>query len=358
MNKTEWEQIMPEVPECVHSAVLDTLEYLGESGEKEMKMQKKKSLTKRKVIALVAAMVAVLGTTAIVVAEELWWNQKASEAFDNPAPELQEQMVEQGVAKEQTASVTEKGITLTAVQTVRDSNRIYMLFDITAEDALIDGNSGFDSWKMITGEGEDLLKDHFHSGGGGMLPDTGVGTLDTEGYYYWDILLDEGSEWNGDKLTVGFTDFTYYTYENGMSDGNETPHKIEGTWELDLSLTDVSELSKTFELNREITVSGVPVVIRSVTLTPLTLSIHYDLESVLRLKEEVYAGEEESFLQELFVSRLVDASGNTLEQGYDGTAGYHTKEEDVLTVGLTTVVDVDSVSAILLGKEEVQVDLK
>lgn len=363
MNKTEWEKFMPEVPECVHSAVLDALEHLEESGETEMKPRegkhlRRKKFTKGKVIALAAAMTAVLGMTAIVAAEELWWNQKVSEAFQNPEPGLQEQMSEQKVAQEQEASVTENGITLTAVQTVRDSNRIYMLFEIAAEEEIVDGNSGFDDWKMITGEGEDLLGDYFHSGGGGMLPETAIGELGTAGYYYYDILLDDGSEWNGESLAVSFTDFTYYTYENGISGGNETPHRIEGTWELKLLLTDVSEMQRTYEPNREITVSGVPVTVRSVTLTPLTLTIHYDSGSVIKLLEEVYGGEEDSFLRELYVSRLVDASGNTLEQGYGAAGGVRTQEEEILTAALTTVVDVDSVSAILLGDEEVQVELK
>lgn len=358
MNKREWEQIMPEVPDCVHRAVLDTLEHLEESGENSRMTYQKKIFTKRKAVVLVAAMVAVLGTTAMVVAEEFWWNQKAAEAFDNPAPDVQKQMSERGVSEEQTASVTENGITVTAVQTIRDGGRLYMLFDITAEDAVIDGNSGFDSWKMITGEGEDLLSDYCNSSGGGMLTDIGTGTLKTEGFYYWDILMEEGSEWNGDSLAVSLNDFTYYTYENGTDAGSEVPHKIEGTWELNLQFTDAAEMSRTFDLNQEIIISGVPVKIRSVILTPLTLSIRYDSGSVRQLKEAVYAGKEDVFLQELFPGGLVDEGGNTIEQGYGAVTGYRTADEEVLTVGLNTVVDVESVYGVLLGEEEIQVDLR
>lgn len=358
MNKREWEQVMPKVPDCVHEAVLDTLEHLEECRENKRTTYRKKSFTKRKAAALVAAMVAVLGTTAMVVAEELWWNQKAAEAFDNPAPELQEQMSERGIAEEQTASVTENGITVTAVQTIKDSNRIYMLFHITSEEAVIDGNSGFDTWNMMTGEGENLLTGYCNSSGGGMLTDTGIGTLKTEGFYYWDILLEEGSEWNGDSLAVSLSDFTYYTYGNQTDTADAHLHRIEGNWELNLHFTDAAEMSRTFDLNQEILISGVPVKICSVTLTPLTLSVHYDLDSVRELKEAVYAGKEDVFLQELFPAGLVDEGGNRIEQGYGATTGYQTAEEEVLTVGLSTVVDVESVYGVLLGEEEIQVDLR
>lgn len=60
-------------------------------------------------------------------------------------------------------------------------------------------------------------------------------------------------------------------------------------------------------------------------------------------------------------NRTVDVKSGisyTIEQGYGATAGYGTEEEEILTVGLNTVVDVESVQGMLLGNGEVQIDLQ
>lgn len=349
------EQELPEVPECVHTAILTTLENL-EADRNMMKkteyMEKQKHSRKtrfsgKKVAVLAAAMTAVLGMTVLVAAAESWWDQRAVEEFGNPAPEMQEQMAEAGVARIQTVSATDAGITVTAVQTLRDANRIYMLFELTAEEAVIDGNSGFSGWKMITDEGRDLTDyERGLSGGGGMTDDVATGTLSDQGLYFWDIVMDgSGAGWNGDTLTVRFTDFDYYTYENGPEG---TAHKITGSWELVLPLTDTSELARTFTPEKTVTAAGMPVRLNSVTVTPLTVTLHYDLEDV----EAAGATSAEDYtLSELFAAGVVDRDGNR-QEGIGGITGSRTKDEEIITCGLSSPVDVDTVQAVLLGGGE------
>ena len=186
-------QDLPKVPECVHTAILTTLNRLEENEDMAKKIRKSR-FSGKKFVALAAAMAAVFGMTVIAAAAEFWWNQKAAEEFGNPTPERQQQMVEAGVAEEQTVSSTDAGITVTAVQTLRDANRIYMLFELTAEEAVIDGNSGFSDWKMITDEGKNLWDYERSMTGSGGVTDAQSGTLLTQGFYFWDFLMEEDPE--------------------------------------------------------------------------------------------------------------------------------------------------------------------
>ncbi len=348
-------QDLPKVPECVHTAILTTLENLEADRNmmtktelmKKQNHSRKSHFSGKKVAVLAAAMAAVLGMTVFVAAAEFWWDQRAAEEFGNPAPEMQEKMAEDGVARMQTASAMDAGITVTAVQTLRDANRIYMLFELTSEEAVIDGNSGFSGWKMITDEGKDLMDyERGLSGGGGMTDDAATGTLSNQGLYYWDIVMDgSGAGWNGDTLTVRFTDFDYYTYENGPEG---TAHKITGNWELVLPLTDTSKLARTFTPEKTVMAAGVPVTLNSMTVTPLTVTLHYDLEDV---EAAGATFDDDYLLPELFAAGFTDQDGNRHE-GIGGITGSRTKEEEIITCGLPSPVDVDTVQAILLGGGE------
>lgn len=359
MNHTQWLDELPDVPEQVHKRVLFTLENL-ESEDRQMKKIQtgKKQFWNLRTKAAAAAIVLVMAFGTTATAAVLHWNAKAAEEFDNPTPELQEKMAESGIAQEQNISATDNGITLTAVQTLKDGNRIYMLFDVTSDEELLDGNGNFDNIKMITESGENLLEsDRPHSAGGAFTEEKAPGEFSTQGYYYWDILFDDGYGWNGNSLSVSFTDFCYYTYENGLSDGQQTPRRIEGNWTLEIPFADVSEQTQTYELDREVTIGGMPVTINSITLSPLSLSIHYDLESTLAMQAVVHKGEEDCLPTELYVYAFLDKDGNKIEEGTDGSTGHYTETENVITAGLSNPVDVTSIRSILIGPDEVAVEL-
>ena len=110
-------------------------------------------IKKRRVIWTAAALAAMFGTT-VAAAELFRWNEQAADYFNNPPQEVQNEMVAQGVAMEQSASATDQGITVTVKQTVQDDNRLYILLDVQCEEAVIDDNSFFDKWDVITKDTE------------------------------------------------------------------------------------------------------------------------------------------------------------------------------------------------------------
>ena len=116
----EWrlEQEFPEVPDCVHQTVLETLGQLEEKG------RERKPVKKMKWIILAAALTAAFGLT-VAAAELFDWNPAAAENFGEPIKEVQDKLTMDGVAKEQEISATDNGITVTAVQTMNDENVFY-----------------------------------------------------------------------------------------------------------------------------------------------------------------------------------------------------------------------------------------
>lgn len=122
--------------------VLSALAQLENQEDKKMRNTRTKTMKSRTIVILAAALVVLLGTTA-VAAEFFKWNEKAADIFV-AEPERQDRLAVEQVAQEGGQSVTDNGLTITAVQTIQDSNCFYALFEVAAEDTglVIDENWG------------------------------------------------------------------------------------------------------------------------------------------------------------------------------------------------------------------------
>ncbi|MDE5894258.1 MAG: DUF4179 domain-containing protein [Acetatifactor sp.] len=333
----KWQNEMPEIPGTVHKAVLDALETINT--EKEIIEMKNMSGHKRKRKAFLVAVLAaaMLGTTAF--AAELVWNGKAAEQFNNPPEELQQKTLEDGVAAMQYASATDKGITVTAVQTLQDEGRVYVLLKVESEEMVIDGNSLF--------EGLELTADNpgaypFNSIGGGFV-DQEDQLLMREGYYAVDAMKNPDAAWNGDTLHIALSDFSYYTYGSGGQAGKH----IDGQWNLDISLTDASSLSRTIEVDRDFDYDGVAVTINYVKVSPLSVFLSYDRADVDRVSIE------EDGTTQLFHFELLDKERRPLMEHVEigGVSSKYTEDAVEILIGINGVVDMDNLGQILLGKD-------
>lgn len=333
----KWQNEMPEIPENVHKAVLDALETIN--AEKEIIEMKNMSGHRRKRKAFLVAVIAaaMLGTTAF--AAELLWNDKAAEQFNNPAEELQQKTFEDGVAALQYASATDKGITVTAIQTLQDEGRVYVLLKVESEETVIDGNTLFEGLEL-TADNTDVYP--FNSIGGGFV-DQEDQLLTREGYYAIDAMKNPDAAWNGDTLHIALSDFSYYTYGSGEQGGNH----IDGHWNLDISLTDASSLSRTIEVNRDFDYDGVAVTINYVKVSPLSVFISYDRADVDRVSIE------EDGTPQLFHFELLDKEGKSLMKHAEigGISSNYTEDAVEILIGINGVVDMDNLGQILLGKD-------
>lgn len=327
---------------------------------KEEEMRHSLLSGRKRYFVLAAALAAMLGTTA-AAAGLFSWHEKAAEHFANPTQEEQDIMTQEGIAQEQKASVSDAGITITAVQTVQDKNRLYILLEVDAEDDIIDGNGLFGNADTNGNYAPELIAkdtEAFNNISMAFTPDTpSFGELSNHGYYEIFAMKTPNREWQEDEITVQFSEYSYYTYENGGT----TPHKAEGNWTLTLPLGE-AETAKTsvYEPEGQVELSGVPIAIKRVELSPLSIVLVFDMDDVERLQKEVYGDAEDVFLYELQPSGFLDENGQKVPFRMGGMSGDYDFDSREIRHVITfeQFVDAKKITALLLGDEEVQVTLK
>ncbi len=364
MSDINWKREMPDVPEVVHEAVLEALKKLDkaedridmgtdgkENGGEERKYpviqsRKGKHHRRKTLVVLAAALAAAFGMT--VAAAGLLWNERAAEEFHNPAPSLQQETIESGVADIPDISVTDKGITVTAVQTLRDENRVYLLFKVSSEEAVIDGNSGFEGWRLYDGE----ITDIFGNMGAQFLCEE-TGELLTEGYYMIDAMNVIKEDWKGEKLSVCLSDFSYYTYESGDSEEGksvQTAHHIDGVWEMEFPLENVENQTHHYEVGQKMELPEGSILVKSMEISPLSIEVVYDRADADKVFKARY-GEEDGSLWELFTVKILDKEGNVMNEGVGGVSSANQGEDKIIMMELSGVIDTEEVGTIELGEK-------
>lgn len=315
----------------------------------------------KRTLILAAALAAIVGTT--VMASELFqWDQKAVENFRSPTEDEQNAMTMEGMAKEQTASATDAGITITAKQTVQDKNTLYILLDIQAEENIIDGNGGFERSDENGTYGLPwIVTDHedaFNNISMGFTPDTpAFSELSNHGCYEISALKSLEQEWDEEKIEVHFTEYSYYTYENG----DTIPHTIRGDWSLMLPLGENTILkADVYEPGQPVEIAGVSVHVKRVEVSPLSLLLTFDLDDLEELRETLYAGETDVYLKEVECSGFLDLNGNEILTGLGGMSGKYDfdKREAIYQTGFGSYVNPADLSIMLLGDDKIKIPLK
>lgn len=347
--KEEFADDFPKVPDNVHAMVMETLENLEETNfvkrEKEGNTMK---IKKRRIIWAAAALAAMFGTT-VAAAELFQWNEKAVAYFDNPSQEVQNEMAANNVAVEQMDSATDQGITVSAVQTLQDDNRVYILLDVEMENALINSNSGFDIWKVITKDAE-----AFDNLGAGFAEGTPVANEEEmvhQGYYEIDAIKAMDREWNEDNIELELGKFVYYTYEDDV----ETAHVVDGTWKLSIPLGEQTEvMTRTHEVGEQIMIQGYPVTLKEVEISQISAVLTFDLKEEMEMIENVYPDEEDVFVYEMQLRGFEYDNGERILCGQNGMRGYWDREAgtDICQIALSAIIQPERVTAVLLGDAE------
>lgn len=180
--------------------------------------------------------------------------------------------------------------------------------------------------------------------------------LTNQGYYEIDALKTINREWDEKQVKVSLQGFGYYTCDEA---GNDTLHSIEGSWELELPLNDASENTRNIELNQTVELAGVPVTVKGIALSPISLEIRFALSDVRALADAVYPGQEDYFFPQLYVTGFIDNEGNEIPCGFKAATAHWDEEanEEIHTTGLSTAIDEKTVTAVLLGEDKVRVEL-
>lgn len=340
MKKINWNQEFPEVPDLVHRSVLEALSELD--GQEEKKMKKK--MPKKRMLLLAAACAALFGMTA-AAAGIFKWNERAAKVFQADET-AQEKLNQEELSHEVAQSVTDQGITITAIQTIQDKNRFYALFEVTVED---------EETKITQDQNMRYTLDFE----GGEYPFTYLG---------WSFVSEEEQEVSnsryfemyGTKMEDASPELKmeiHFTALEGEPEekAGEGAVLIDGHWDFSLDIQETESIRH--ELQREYEISGYPVGVESVELSPISLTIFFDGDSIRAMEEgEQVNLDELEALTALYPTGVRYKDGTVVEERcYPMTEGYTDKDRSVYRVMLqfTEVVNADQVSALLMGTDEI-----
>lgn len=258
MKNNDWNNVFPEVPRNFHETVQRTLNthILNKTG-------RKKIMKKRFPIVLAAVITALCVTAA--AAYVLQWNDKLTERF-GVNEQQQSELTSAGAVASVEQTVTENGLAVTAVQTLGDKNGVYILFDIKAPKgiALSDTNLFEKTSAEIEGVGNGVN----YSGGFMSDTDNSGSPSGAVNERYYEIWLDnsEQEDWNGKKITLGFTNLQA---DKGKLDMYTV---VEGEWDLSWTLSYMDQ-TQTFEINDTYDINGQEVLVKSIELSPLSMTL-------------------------------------------------------------------------------------
>lgn len=340
MRNNNWNREFPEVPKHVHQTVLSTLAGLEEGKDKRVKRMKK-----GKVMILIAAAVAVLGTT-VSAAEIFKWNRRAAEVFEADE-EQQKELVTEQIAQEAYQTVTDAGLTIQAVQTIQDNNCFYALFEITAEDQSMQITADHSMGILFDYQGDE---DPFGYLGWGFVDDR---QQDVSNSRYYEI--------TGTKIEPNQEDLhmkIQFTSLNAPGEkAMEGEPLMEGDWEFTLNLHAAEPVRH--EINKKYQIAGCDIMVKEVELSPISVKLSCDEADIRQLeeKEGIHLDQADS-LSSLFINGVKYQDGTVIEEeGYQELMASWEDGVYVKTARLTRVIDVDKVSALLVGADMEEIAL-
>jgi hypothetical protein len=225
------------------------------------KTQKKIAMKIRFTIVL-AAVITVLGVTTAAAAYILQWNGKLAEQF-GVNEQQQSKLVENGALAFADQTVTENGVTITAIQTLGDKNGVYVLFDVKAPEGieLTKDGSGISVDVKIEGAKHVSWNAQFVLDNEKTVSPPGAANV-----RYYELWMDntEGEDWNGKTIAVEFSDL------RDLNKGANDNIAVAGTWNLSWKLSYMNQML-IYDINKTYMVNGYEVVVKSVEISPLSM---------------------------------------------------------------------------------------
>lgn len=305
MNNNDWNKVFPEVPQIFHETVQRTLDtqIINKTG-------RKKSMKKRFLIVL-AAVIAVFSVTA-AAAHIIQWNSKLAQRFE-ANEQQQNRLVSNGAMADVNQTVTENGVTISAVQTLGDKNGVYVLFDIKAPEGIVLTKDGSGISMAVDIEGVHNVSNSSQWMLDSEKPVSSSGGANECYYELW-LNNSAGENWNGKTITVEFTDL------RDLNKGPDNNIIVPGKWRLSWTLS-YSEHIQTFDINKTYEVNGNEVLVKSVSLSPLTMTLELDGSGL----DQLVANSDLKEAGNLCTLSLLKKDGTTFDshpmtEGFSGTS--------------------------------------
>ncbi|MFT3982911.1 MAG: hypothetical protein QM697_03305 [Lachnospiraceae bacterium] len=151
---------------------------------------------------------------------------------------------------------------------------------------------------------------------------------------YYEIWLSntDQADWNGKTITV--------TFSNLQADNG----KLDGKWAFSWVFSNTDQ-AQTFEINQTYDIGGHEVIVKSIELSPLSMTIDLGGTGLEQLIENAELDE----LGTLFMSSLMLSDGTTFQSFGGPDSANWTKTEYTGTISFNKILDVDQLTGITLN---------
>lgn len=340
MKHVDWNKEYPEVSDLVHRSVLDALSAL-----EEQEVPRMKKAPRKRILLLAAALAALVGTTAAATGV-FSWNERAGEVFEADE-ETRNELTMNQMAQEVAQTVTDQGVTITAIQTIQDRNRFYALFEVVMEDPKQKITEDYSLDYNVDFGGRD---DPFCAWTWGFVSGDEQEVSNTRYFEIYGTKLRQSEE--NLAMNLHFTALRGEP-EQKAGDGEIL---VSGTWDFALDVHPSNMVDH--ELNKECQLGGYTVQVKSVALSPLSMIIVYDGKDVRAMEaDQKICLDQLDELRELYPTGVGYADGTRVDEELmiPLSEGFGDGEETYeLLLPFGKVVDPDQVDTILMGEDVIQ----
>ena len=349
-EKIEILQKKAEIPEAVREKMQLAYEQIRQEKQihEEVEGQKEERrrtvVSKKKVAIILAAATLSLATVSVAAGVYLRWSEGLKEKLQLTRTQEKE-LEEIGAAESTEASCTSQGITVTALQSITDQNFSHLAFSVKGYSAETKEQPDFEQ-VIVKVDGKEVnASGSFQNFGEEDMPvyQKADGTME----YLMQI---DSTEENGlavKKIQVILENLGTVNKQAEFVSG------VKGTWTLDWKLAG-TEKEEGLSVNQ--TIGDTDTVVKSIEITPLSLTIHYDMPRK-KITKQSYGDDgvttwetyEEPWF--LYGFRMKDGTVRQMvfqsqEQGYDD----ETTEAYTVKYATDQIVEAEQINSLLYVK--------
>ncbi|MCR6544105.1 DUF4179 domain-containing protein [Dehalobacterium formicoaceticum] len=227
----------------------------------------KRASSRFSIIATVCVILILTATTALAI--NFGWHEKLIEYFNNIS-QGQMELVRDGVNTPE-ATITKNGVTISILQTLADSNGIYVLYEIIAPDDIEFNDAILWSWFAI-----DVPQTQTNSA-------YGLGTIQRRVLAQNSnkrtelIFLQQSSSFESGYASLILRDLGYV--ENAGTESMDWVSLVDGEWRLEWEFT--YQESKVIEVNQPVSLNGNEKLITTVVISPISVCVYIQGDDVL-----------------------------------------------------------------------------
>ena len=349
-EKIEILQKKTEIPETVREKMQLAYEQIRqekrihEGMETQKEDSRRTGISRKKIAIILAAATLSLATVSVTAGVYIRWSEGLKEKLQLTKTQ-EEELEETGTAESTEASCTSQGITVTVLQSITDQNFSHLAFSIKGYSAETKEQPDFEQ-VIVKVDGKEVnVSGSFRKFGKEDMPvyQKADGTME----YLMQIDSNEENGLTGKKIQVILENLGTVNKQAEFVSG------VKGTWTLDWELAG-TEKEEGLSVNQ--TIGDTDTVVKSIEITPLSLTIHYDMPRK-KITKQSYGDDRvttwETYEEPWFLYgfRMKDGTVRQMvfqsqEQGYDD----ETTEAYTVKYATDQIVEAEQINSLLYVK--------